>query len=144
MFNNTAYHGGGIYLNSNNGYFSISGRGSVVSRNDAYYEGGGIFLNTENGYFSISGGSLISENTAAANGAVSDGCGGGIYLQTDNFNFYISSGSVISGNTADYGGGIYLYTTNTMVVIRDVVFDNNTVCISGECSYEVSELQFHQ
>jgi len=104
IYNNEAYEGGAIYINSAPGLsstFTMTGgtiRDNIAHTSTGNGIGGGIFITGANTEFNMSSG-LISGNTA-------DIMGGGIYIEGGaEFNM---TGGTISDNTASDGGGIYI------------------------------------
>ena len=99
--NNTAFNGGGIYMNQANARVNMTG--GEISNNTASNDGGGVLVRTAGSTsFTMTGGE-ISNNTAVTNN------GGGIWIgypsRTTGLN--IGPNAVFSGNSA--GGGIFDY-----------------------------------
>jgi hypothetical protein len=99
--NNTAQHGGGIYIVS--GFVTMDG--GTISHNTAKIDvssgggsGGGVAVIASDG-FRMSGGE-ISGNTA-------EDCGGGLLVSGDGVKITMSGGT-ISKNKAAFGGGVAL------------------------------------
>ena len=141
---NRAYEGGGVYVS--NGTFTMSG-GRIIG--NKAHAGGGVFLNTQNAQFVLSGTGEISGNEAAVTSGSADANGGGVYNNgtfnmyggtisgnkakgnisdifshaygggVNNNGTFTMSGGTISGNSAEgngdvYGGGVYNYGNFTM------------------------------
>ena len=129
--NNSASHGGGIYVQSGGGSIHVNLDKSTISNNEATVNGGGIYGYALSGDCSIT----LTNVTISGNSAIS---GGGVYhwggaSGTANLNIIAST---ISTNTASFlYGGVY----NTVVVggsgsaaitMTHSILGNNT---GGDC-----------
>jgi hypothetical protein len=106
---NTAYQGGGVFINGGNATFVLNG--GSVSHNHAnlvynpggtFVAGGGVFVN---GFLEQNGG-IIEGNDAVY-------YGGGVYVS--NGSTYTMTGGNVNSNTAPYGGGVYNYRAEYML-----------------------------
>jgi len=119
---NTASHGGGIYLYLGDGVLN----GGRVSENNAG-SGGGVSVAEPSAYLCQNSGSVISGNTATANGggiSVSDGgatvrgeisdnsarFGGGMYVLTGTV--ALEGATIITNSATNYGGGLVIDTSS--------------------------------
>ncbi|MDV0441515.1 hypothetical protein McpAg1_07090 [Methanocorpusculaceae archaeon Ag1] len=108
--NNTAYWGGGVYVDVG-GNFTISG-GTIFSGNIADY-GGGVYVNVGGNFIMADG--AISDNTA-------NDVGGGVYV-CDRGNFSMIDG-MISDNIANNGGGAYVSNGGSFTLNDGTISDN--------------------
>jgi len=118
---NTATHGGGIYISA--GTFTMND--GVISSNIVSSGGGGVYIG-KNVTFNMNNGT-ISDNTA-------NGSGGGVYVGYDNggggtFNM---RGGTISGNTAgSNGGGVFTHQHYATLNINGGIITGNTAGQQG-------------
>ena len=89
---NTAYTGGGVYLNG--GTLTMSG--GEISKNKASNSGGGVYLNGE---FTMSGGTISNNDYEATSG-------GGVYVGSGGT--FTMSGGTITNHMVRFGGGVYV------------------------------------
>ena len=122
--NNTANYGGGVYVNKNQ-EFNMYG-GTISSNTASHNGGGGVYVSIST--FNMYGGT-ISSNTATNTATTANvGCGGGVYISGDSGSAVVNmTGGTISGNTsANYGGGVYVYSSSTFNVSGSPVITGNT------------------
>jgi len=112
---NSAYRGGGIHMETNNGIVIING--GTISGNTASSEGGG-------GIFVLSGTVIIYNGVISKNKDKGTRGGGGIYISYGNLTIY---GGTISGNTTAYsGGGVYASSSNVNFVMYGGIISGNS------------------
>jgi hypothetical protein len=126
--NTDAGKGGGIYITGDHNKVKFSG-GSITG--NTAYSGGGVYIEDNNddgdptigSEFTFMGDGTISGNTAtgAAAGATADGAGmgggGGVYVK-GNALFWLAGGTV-SGNTTKGAGGGVLVNGNVVGSVED-------------------------
>ena len=102
---NSAFLGGGIYLDDNDTAVTLTNR-SYIESNTAQYEGGGVYMSDDQDTLVLDGQSSIRNNSAGS-------MGGGVFAQgpfsfnSHNQSITLKGGSTVSGNSAAvYGGGI--------------------------------------
>jgi len=114
VISNTATSGGGLHLFRSHNAMLIS---NTVASNTASW-GGGLYLASSNA-------TLVS-NIVSANTAHS---GGGSYLHNGNVTL---RGNIVTSNTADlYGGGLYLFSGDSALLISNTVTSNTAGSIGG-------------
>jgi hypothetical protein len=94
--------------------------GNVIKNNTAS-NGGGIY---DGGYETTISGNIISNNTALGYdnfGVHQAGCGGGILYQGRG----AISNNVLTGNTADTGGGLWVSSNSSVIVISKNIISKN-------------------
>lgn len=145
---NSAYYGGGVYVNGYPGASTSTMTDSFVTENMAVYYGGGIYHdgytlaldntvvsgNSLSLYYGYGGGIYNGSPLTLVNCTVSDnsgaGYGGGIYGGST----MMLTDSHVTGNTGDYqGGGIY--NTGTLTLVTSSVSDNILTGISYGYAY---------
>lgn len=129
-------NGGGIYVYNGNVSSQKDGENKLdISNNTAESAGGGVYL--KGGSMTISNGDIKKNNA-------SNGNGGGICMEDGTFT--ISSGSISDNICAGYGGGLYVYTTETgkTASFSGGTINGNTstngggVCVDGSISLSIS------
>ena len=91
---NTAYNGGGIFLDNG----SLTMAGGSISHNSSGQNGGGIYVKTAS--FTLDQGE-VSANVSAKYGA-------GIYLANANSSAIVNNGTIRDNVSTQYGGGVYV------------------------------------
>jgi parallel beta-helix repeat protein len=130
VFSNTAYFGGGLYLQRS----ATVLRANTITSNTATDTGGGLYLFGTGPTTLVD--NTISYNTIAANNA---NIGGGLVLYGSNATL---NNNIIAANSASYGGGLYLWaaapTLRGNIVISNtagsgggLVMEHTTATFSG-------------
>lgn len=125
-------NGGGIYVNG--GDFTMM-QGTISGNISKDGNGGGVYLK---------GGNVTISNGDITGNIASKGNGGGISMEDGTFT--ISNGSISGNNSTGYGGGLYVYSTETG---KTASFSGGTingnastygggVCVDGSISLSIS------
>jgi uncharacterized repeat protein (TIGR02543 family) len=141
---NTAYDGGGIYVNGgvftlNGGEISGNSASTSASGYSAYSYGGGVYIST--GTFTMNGGEISGNSAAVSSSGGAYSYGGGVYVSSGVFTLSggkisgnsISSSYASSGYTAfSIGGGVYVSSNSTFTLSGGEISGNST---SASASY---------
>ena len=125
--NNTAYHGGGVFMKGASSTFTMMG--GTISSNEATVgvpgnfigSGGGVHI--DNGTFTMQGGT-ITRNLAVNSG-------GGVYVHRDTGTVFTMSSGEITDNIAGKNGGGVLVNDEGKFTMSDGKISNNTAKGNG-------------
>jgi hypothetical protein len=128
-------HGGGLYLYNSDAILE----GNVVISNTASTakagDGGGLYLTFSDAMLQ---GNRVQGNTASIASTVGSNYGGGLYLCYSNATL---EGNVVISNTAStadysYGGGLWVFESNTIVLINNLVAGNQATTAGDGLGFE--------
>ena len=125
--NNTAYNGGAIHSDYRNCHIFFEDNSSTTFSNNTAYNGGAIYSYDSHISFEDNSSMIFYNNTVVNEG-------GSIYSFFSNISFEDSSSSVFGNNIADYGGAIYIYSSDGYISFEDnssTTFSNNTAYNGG-------------
>jgi len=121
--NNYAGYGGGVYVDSGSGRFTMSD--GKIYKNEAYKNGGGVYVNQ--GIFTMIGGEIYGNNVITE-----FGYGGGVYV--DNTASFLMAGGTIYGkkytlpdynNIVEEGEGAAIYPSITDLYNNAHILNND-------------------